>query len=404
MHRLEQLDGLVARPRHHPWTAPETLQAIALRVAKAHVCGQLTGQPAHLAPAHGIGLPREGEGGGTGLAYPAGQQMRIDDGIGLVRPLIGLIDALAVEAEGARMAGEQLVETEQIGEGQIAMLGHRLRHPGGIVQLPGQGRDAADMGRHIISVPDVVIEQVAAQAVPERHIGAGTQGQMQVGLLRRHGAAGIHHHQLEFGTAAARLLDAAKQYRVCPGRVGPGDDDEIRQLQILIAGRDQILPERPLLGHHGRGHAEPGVGVDIGAADVALHQLVGHIVIFRGELPGEVDADRLGAGFRHDPAELGRHHSERLVPADALALMAGVEQTLGKGQGLQQAGPLDAECAAIGRMSAVPLELPLARLLRDADATANTAICTCGLHPSSCLPAIKRRPPHRRERTPLSCH
>ena len=59
-----------------------------------HVRGQLIRQPAHLAPAHGVGLPGEGKRSHAGTADAPGQQMAIDDGVDLVGATAGLIDAL----------------------------------------------------------------------------------------------------------------------------------------------------------------------------------------------------------------------------------------------------------------------------------------------------------------------
>ncbi len=242
----------MTRPAHHSRALPEALHPVALDLAKAHVGRQLGCQPAHLAPAHGIRLPRHGEGGCPRLADAPAQQVGVDNGVGLVHPLIGLVDPLTKEGDCPGGAGKQLVEAEQIPWRQIATSGYRLQLPGWVVQCRSQLGKAAHMAHHVILVPAIVIEQIAAEAIPQRHITAGLEGQMQIPLLRRHGATGIQHHQLEFGPPRPSLLQAAKQHRVGPGGVGPRDHHQIRELQILVAGGYQILAEGALMSHHRR--------------------------------------------------------------------------------------------------------------------------------------------------------
>ena len=59
-----------------------------------------------------------------------------------------------------------------------------------------------------------------------------------------------------------------------------------------------------------------------------------------------------------------------------LAFDTRVEQTLGIGHGLQQAGTLDAEGATVGRVLAVTHEA----LFLDPDATTDTTVGTGGVH------------------------
>ena len=42
-----------------------------------------------------------------------------------------------------------------------------------------------------------------------------------------------------------------------------------------------------------RGHAEPRIGVDVGRADEALHQLVGDVIVLGQQLAGDVEGDRI---------------------------------------------------------------------------------------------------------------
>ena len=64
-----------------------------------------------------------------------------------------------------------------------------------------------------------------------------------------------------------------------------------------------------------RGLAQPRVGVDVAAADKALHQLVGDIIILGEELPGDVERHRIGTVFGDCPGEALGDQIERRVPA-----------------------------------------------------------------------------------------
>ena len=114
MQGVEQIHRLVAGLARYGGGVPEALHSIATFVSKAHMRRQLGGQPSYLAASHGIGLARHGEGGGAGLADPSGEQVGVDDAVGLVGALIGLVDPLAEEGDGLRVVQEPVVEGAQI--------------------------------------------------------------------------------------------------------------------------------------------------------------------------------------------------------------------------------------------------------------------------------------------------
>ena len=60
------------------------------------MCGQLIGKAPHLAPTHRIRLARERKGPHALSAYPAGQQVTINNRIDLIRTTTRLIDALRI--------------------------------------------------------------------------------------------------------------------------------------------------------------------------------------------------------------------------------------------------------------------------------------------------------------------
>ena len=75
--------------------------------------GELVGETPDLPAAHRVGLPRQGQRTHPGLADAPGGEMAIEDRGDLVRPLRGLVDALAVERDHAlrrRVAAEKALD------------------------------------------------------------------------------------------------------------------------------------------------------------------------------------------------------------------------------------------------------------------------------------------------------
>src|SRR4051812_5202150 len=93
---------------------------------------------------------------------------------------------------------------------------------------------------------------------------------------------------------------------------------------VLVNPGNQILAEGADLPGDRGGHAQPRVGVDIGGADKALHQLVGDVVILGQELAGDIERDRIRPVLGDCAGEDAGHQIERLVPARADATDFGV--------------------------------------------------------------------------------
>ena len=66
MHRLEQVHGFEAGPLRNSRGSPKILHdAPMLRILQLHVGGQRIGEPAHLAPTHGVRLAGNGKRSGA---------------------------------------------------------------------------------------------------------------------------------------------------------------------------------------------------------------------------------------------------------------------------------------------------------------------------------------------------
>ena len=114
---------------------------------------------------------------------------------------------------------------------------------------------------------------------------------------------------------------------MAPGGVRTDQHDEIGELEVVVAHRHHVFAERALVAGDGRRHAQPRVGVDVGRADVALHELVGDVVVLGQQLAGDVERHGLRPVLVDDAAERvarpwrwPRPRSRaRRAPADAAA-------------------------------------------------------------------------------------
>ena len=170
----------------------------------------------------------------------------------------------------------------------------------------------------IVVVERAVVGEMHQQSGKQRGVGAGLQPQKQVGIPGGIGAARIDHHHAR----AALLLvgeHALEQHRMAPGGVGADQHQEIGLVEILVAAGHGVGAEGAAMAGDRGGHAQPRIGVDIGAADKSLHQLVGDVIILGQQLAGQIERDRAGTVARDDvlqaDARHGRaHRSRRRAP------------------------------------------------------------------------------------------
>ena len=142
---------------------------------------------------------------------------------------------------------------------------------------------------------------------------------------------------------------------MAPRRVGADQHQEVGLVEILVAAGHGVGAEgAAVAGDRGR-HAEPRIGVDIGAADETLHQLVGDVIILGQQLPGEIERHRAGAVALDDMGEAMRDMVERIAPGHPLhgALAAAdhrIEQPVLEAERLAERRALRAQPSEIGGM------------------------------------------------------
>ena len=292
--RLEQIDGLQAFARRHARRLPEAADAVDGVRGEAHMGRQLVGEPADLAPAHGVGLAGDRERTHAGPPDPAGGEVAIEDGVDLVGAARRLVDALGIDGHGGRCVGEQAVEFLDLAKGQAAAGCNRV-HVAGVVSGGQEGlREIVGLGGDEVLIHRPDAAQMGQQAVEQQHVAAGPDRQMQVGGVAGGGTARVDHDDagaaLRLGADKALVEDG-----MAPCEVAADQHDQIGKLQILVIAGNHVAAEGAAVAGDAGRHAQAGIGVDIGAADEAFHQLVGDVVVFGQQLAGDVEGDRIRA-------------------------------------------------------------------------------------------------------------
>ena len=371
--RFEHVDRLEAWFRGDVGRAPEAADPIHFLRCKAHVRRQRRSEPAHFAAAHRVGLAGDREGAGARLADAARGEMQVQDRIDLVGALDRLVHALAEHRQGAWIRKEQGCQRAQTIGIEVAVLRGSLQPSLLLDPVPEAVRDG-HMGSQIGFIDLPPAPRLGQQVGEQGDVAPRADREVEIGALRGLGPARVDHHQLHVAFRA-RSLDPLPDDRMAPGRIGADQDDEVGRFDIVVAGRHDILTEAADVTGDSARHAEARVGVDVGGADEALHQLVGDIIIFGEQLAGDVESDAVRSVLRNGFSKAVRDEGERLVPARPPLADHRVEQPSLQAERLAEMRALRAQLAAVGRMVRVACNGDAA-VLRDArlDAAADAAI------------------------------
>ncbi|EXI73704.1 MAG: hypothetical protein AW07_02390 [Candidatus Accumulibacter sp. SK-11] len=207
------------------------------------------------------------------------------------------------------------------------------------------------MGRDVGAVDQAFPKHHVQHRVVQRDVAAGQQLQVQVGIGSGFGAARIGDDEFHARPRAAGILEPAVQHRVRPGHVRAGDEDGLRQSEVVVARRRRVGAEAELVASDRAAHAQPRVGVDIVGAQQALGQLVEHVVVLGEQLARKVQPDGVGAMRFNDAGETVGHLGECHVPARGLQRRAALRPAHRRQRahlGLQRRRGGQVQCAALG--------------------------------------------------------
>ena len=168
--------------------------------------------------------------------------------------------------------------------------------------------------------------------------------------------------------------------RMAPGEVGAGQDDEIGKLEVLVSTGNGIGTESAAMAGDRGGHAQARIGVDIGRADEALHQLVGDVVVLRQQLAGNVEGHRIGAMLGDRFGKAGGDKVKRLVPVGAASVDLRIKNTSVEVDGFGKRRALGTQASEVGGMIRIALDADCAVIIDPGDdAAADAAVGTGGL-------------------------
>ena len=122
----------------------------------------------------------------------------------------------------------RLTDAGDLGDPGRWIVGQKRRHP-----LPALGVLGDEL-----PVDVTAFDEQVQQSVQQREVGAGLDLQVQVGLVGRGRAARVDDDEL--GARLEPVRHPQVQDRVTVGHVGPDDEEQVREVEVLVG------PGRPV--------------------------------------------------------------------------------------------------------------------------------------------------------------
>ena len=228
----------------------------------------------------------------------------------------GLVQALAIQAQCGFGRGKQARGREQVRLADAAGLcnhvGCAVAH-GGLELVKAAGVFGNKAGVH-----PAFPQQGVQHAVEQHDIGARLDRQEQVGNAGRIGAARIAEDDLECGVGLFGVFNPAKQDGVGERGVRADDENALRMVHVVVAGRGRVGAQRLLVARHGAAHAQARIGVDVVGAQQALGELVEGVIVFGKQLARDIQAHGIRAVRLHDALQGLGGSVQRLFPGYGL--------------------------------------------------------------------------------------
>lgn len=345
-------------------------------VLELAVAGERGGEAA-FACAHGVALPGDGERGGAGAADVAGDEREVvDDGDG-GGALGGVVDAHGPADEGGFGGAVEVGYALDGGFREAGDLGYVGR--GEVLDEGGEVVEAFDVGIDVAAVDEAVADEDVGDAVEERDVGAGLNGEVEVG---HHGGLGDARIGDDEGAVPVALETLAED-GVIVGHVGADEEDDVGGFEVGVGAGRAVAAKGELVAGDGAGHAEGGVAVVVGGAEAELDELAEGVELLGEELAGADDAEGVGAVLRLDGADAPDHGVDGFLPGDgdkgAVLAEEGCGGTAGGGENVVFGKAFGAELAAVDGVIWVAASCDgFAIAGADEHATADGAVATGG--------------------------
>ena len=113
---------------------------------------------------------------------------------------------------------------------------------------------------------------------------------------------------------------------MAPKQVRADENNRVGQFEVLIDAGHRIGTKCAAVPGNRGSHAQARIGIDVGRADEALHQLVGDVVVLRQKLARDVERHGIGTMHRNRLRKPIRDMIERFLPIDATPVDFGMQQ------------------------------------------------------------------------------
>lgn len=259
-----------------------------------------------------LGWPVREKGPALGLTHPACRQVAVDNGIALVGAGDRLVYALGKTGNRSRRLCKPGIEGFDILRRKITLLCDRFDARGRRPCTCQCVIETLAVRINVGLIQATVIGEPTQQTVEQYRIRTWPQRQVKVRQFTGGGAAWINNNH---STPIPRTgLHTLVKHRMRPRGVTASQNQQVRQLQVLIATRNHVRPKGPFVSSHSRRHAKPGVGIHMRCANEPFGQLVGDVVVLGQQLARQVKGHRLWAVSLDAVLYRMRHLVQRLLP------------------------------------------------------------------------------------------
>ena len=352
LHRVEagSLDGIQIAVGQ----VPDGLGVAAMVGVLHHqVGGQAVREGAHLAgSAAGRGLAGEREGAVAGAGVAAGEEVDVVDAVVHPRAAVVLVHAHGPQAQHlAALVGEHLGEFLDVLGRHAGDLGGVLQGVGGQARREGVEVDGlhvvhglADVGLvvaviggvaeilgallelHVVGYEVVIVlvvhDEVVGDGVGDGDVASRAEGDHLVGRgrgARGHGGHVVVAH-VPVGELAGR--QARVQHGMRLGHVGAPGDKHVGLVDVSVAAGRLVGLEHVHEAHHGAGHAQARVGIDVVGEQPRLPEFGGAVAFHDGLLAAAPERQPALVGLPR-VAQLSRHQVEGFLPGGLAQAVGG---------------------------------------------------------------------------------
>lgn len=223
---------------------------------------------ARLAGSHGVALSGDGKGCGASAADISCDVGEAVDSVHRDRALRRVVDTHVPADE--RAAGTAIEER------CACDLGFGESSDGGDVRR-GEGRDeagefvkAGHVLRDVVAVDEAFADQDVGDAVEQRDVGAGLDGEVEIGHHGGLGDAGVDCDEGAGLGAGGAAIDPLAENGMVVGDVGADEQDDVGSLHVGVGAGRPIGAEGELVASDSGGHAEGSIPVVIAGAEAEL--------------------------------------------------------------------------------------------------------------------------------------